>query len=77
MIICGIATSLNILSIVIKFRKRRILNGLLDLILFLVVVFICSGSLGALQIGMIASAIISAYLLLCPINIKAGGRLIR
>ena len=58
-IIIGIVTALNFLFIKKKFDLKRYEDAVFDLLLLVAILFIFSGSYGALVVGMVASLIIS------------------
>ena len=58
----GLVTALNFIIIMIRFKANRTEDAILDLILLAVVLFVTSGSLAGMQIGMVGSFVISAYL---------------
>ncbi len=58
-IIIGIVTALNFLFIKKKFDLKRYEDAIFDLLLLVAILFIFSGSYGALVVGMVASLIIS------------------
>lgn len=58
-IIIGIITAINFLFIKKKFDLKRYEDATFDLLLLVVILFIFSGSYGALVVGMVASLIIS------------------
>ena len=62
----GIAMAFNLLIIIIKFRKKRFLNAIVDFILMSTILVISGNTITGVQIGMIASAIVSLYLLFFP-----------
>lgn len=64
--IAGIATAFNFLIIIWKFSNARILDGSLDLSIFIVIALLFQGTITGLQIGMIASMLVSIYLLIKP-----------
>jgi len=66
LLIIGIVTGFNVLVIIYKYNAGRESESVLDLILFGVVVYMTAGSLGGMQVGMIASAIVSMYLYFNP-----------
>jgi len=70
MLIAAIATAFNFLIILWKFSKKRHLDGGLDLLIFVVIAILFSGTITGLQIGMIASMIVSLYLLVKPPRIN-------
>lgn len=63
-LIIGLAVAFNVIVILWKFQKERILDGIIDASLLILVAAVFSGSYGALVVGTIASAIISGYLLI-------------
>mgnify|MGYP006971766400 FL=1 len=58
----GLVTALNFIIIMIKFKVGRTEDAGLDLVLLITVFYVTSGSLAGMQIGMIGSFVISAYL---------------
>ena len=64
--IAGAATAFNFLVILWKFSKNRNLDATLDLGIFVAIAFLFSGTITGLEIGMVASAIVSLYLLIFP-----------
>jgi len=65
-IIIGIVSALNLIVIVHKFKKGRVEDGIFDSILFGLMAYMFSGSYGGMVVAMIASLIISIYLLASP-----------
>lgn len=66
MILAAIATAFNFLIILWKFTHERILDASLDFIIFACIALLFQGTVTGLQIGMIASMIVSIYLLFNP-----------
>jgi hypothetical protein len=62
----GIAVAFNLLILLWKIRKERILDAMIDGGFLIAVAVLFSGSYGALVVGTIASAIVSLYLLISP-----------
>lgn len=62
----AIATAFNFLIILYKFQRQKYLHAALDLCLFVVIAVLFSGTITGLQIGMIASMLVSLYLLISP-----------
>jgi Ca2+/Na+ antiporter len=62
LILAGLATAFNLLVILWKLKNKRYSDGLLDFMLFITIIFLFSGTLGGMVIGMIASFVISIYL---------------
>jgi len=67
-IVAGIATAFNLIFILWKFQRGDTTNGTLDASVLALVMWLFHGSLGALVIGTIASAIFSMYLLAKPVK---------
>lgn len=66
LILIGIATAFNFIVIWWKFEKGRYTDVALDLGTFVAIAFMFSGTVSGLTVGMIASAIVSLYLLIIP-----------
>lgn len=73
MVISSIATAFNFLIILWKFNHERYIDAILDFVIFVVIALLFAGTITGLQIGMIASMLVSLYLLINPpkINTKA------
>lgn len=69
-VIAAIATAFNFLIILWKFSKTRYLDGSLDLVIFVSISALFSQTVTGLQIGMIASMLVSLYLLINPPKLK-------
>jgi Ca2+/Na+ antiporter len=67
-IIAGIAMAFNLLIILHKARKMDIINAILDLVLLIVILILTSGSVAGIEIGMVASLVVSIYLFTNPIK---------
>jgi len=65
-IIAGIATAFNFLVILWKLTHERYIDGILDMGIFIAIAILFSSTITGLQIGMLASAIVSLYLLVKP-----------
>lgn len=68
-LVIGIAVAFNLLIVLWKFKKERILDASVDATLLILVAIVFSGSYGALVIGTVASAVVSVYLLISPIKV--------
>lgn len=68
-VLIGLAVFFNIVVLKWKFDKGRYADALLDAVLLGGVMFVFSGTYGALVVGTIASALVSIYLLFSPIKI--------
>ena len=65
-ILAAIATFINFAIIIWKFGAERYTDATLDLTIFIGICFLFSGTITGLQIGMIASMLVSFYLLASP-----------
>lgn len=65
-LIAGIATAFNFIIIIWKFTHNRTLDGSLDLGGFVAIASLFSGTMSGMAAGMVASAILSLYLLVAP-----------
>jgi Ca2+/Na+ antiporter len=63
-IIGGLATAFNFMVIHYKFKQGYTQNALFDLFTFLAITILFAGTMSGMVIGMIASAILSVYLLM-------------
>jgi len=66
-LLSAIAMFFNLLIILLKFRRRMYVNATVDTILLGIVIMLTSGSVTGTQEGMIASALLSFYLILSPL----------
>ena len=66
LLIIGIATAFNFMIIKWKLEKHRFADAVVDVAVLLIVGFIFGGTLGGMTIAMVASAIVSLYLLWSP-----------
>lgn len=64
LLIIGIVTGFNFLVILWKFKKNRTLDGILDLTIFAIIAYMFAGTISGLTVGMIASLLVSIYLLI-------------
>ena len=67
-LISGLCIFLNLLIIIRKFRKLRIIDGIVDLGLFALVCCLTAGSYAGMTAGMVCSVLMSLYLAICPIQ---------
>lgn len=65
-IIIGIVTAFNFIVIYWKFSNGRTADATLDLGIFAVIAFMFAGTISGLTVGMVASALVSFYLLIQP-----------
>lgn len=65
-LIIGISVFLNIAILKWKFDHTRYLDAFVDTFLLAGVMFLFSGSYGALVVGTVASLLVSLYLLISP-----------
>jgi len=66
LLIIAVAVFLNIAFIKWKFDKQRYADVSVDLVLLIGVMWLFSGSFGALVVGTIASALVSIFLYFSP-----------
>ncbi len=64
--IISVATAINFISVKVKFDKHRYSDAILDLVVFVAIAFMFSGTMSGLTIGMISSAMLSTYLWFSP-----------
>lgn len=69
-ILIGLAVFFNLVILKWKIDKTRYMDAFLDATLLTLVMFVFSGSYGALVVGTIASALVSIYLLFSPLKIN-------
>jgi hypothetical protein len=62
----GVATALNLIFIMVKYKLKRISDAGLDLAVLIVLSFLFSGTISGLGMAMIASSIFSIYLFISP-----------
>ena len=65
-IIIGVVSAINLIVIIHKFKKGRVEDGIFDSVLFVVLASMFAGSYGGMVVAMIASLMISIYLLASP-----------
>lgn len=68
--IIGIALAFNFLIVKWKLEHNRIIDGIVDVSLLAVIMWLTGGTLTGMSIGAIASAIISLALLARPVKIN-------
>lgn len=68
-IIASIATFFNFVVIMWKINRERYFNASLDAAIFVAICFLFQGTIQGLQIGMIASAMVSIYLIFYDVKI--------
>ena len=69
-LVVGIATFFNLVILLWKFQHDRVMDGILDLGALVLIGIVFGGSITALSIGMVASALFSIYLLISPPNLE-------
>lgn len=69
-LVIGVAVAFNLLVVLWKFKKQRMLDAAIDGSLLVAVAIVFSGSYGALVVGTVASAVVSVYLLISPIKVN-------
>lgn len=65
-LVIGVATAFNFLVILWKFKRNRVEDGVLDLVIFAIISAMFAGTIAGMSVGMVASAIVSTYLLFSP-----------
>lgn len=65
-LLIGITVFFNIAIIKWKLNKERYFDAVIDISLLALVMFVFSGSYGALVVGTVASALVSILLLISP-----------
>jgi len=71
-LVIGIVSALNLIIIIQKFKRKRFEDGVFDVLLFIAVVTIFSGSYAGMVVSMVASLIISIYLWSSPPEFFSG-----
>ena len=71
-LIATLATVLDILFVLIKFRLKRYADGFLDAILIIAVFMILKGSELILLVGIFSSLVVSIYLWFAPPKLIKG-----
>ena len=66
LIVLGIATAVNFLVIKWKVENKRYGDAVLDSLILFMITSLFGGSLGGMTIAMVASLIVSVYLLINP-----------
>lgn len=69
-LVIGIATAFNFVIIMWKFSNNRPEDAVLDFGIFAAISYMFSGTISGMSVGMVASAIISVWLLFNPISIE-------
>jgi len=65
-LVIGIVTAVNMIVIIMKFKRKRYEDGIFDMLLLTLVTVMFSGSYGGMVVSMVASMIISIYLFANP-----------
>lgn len=65
-ILAAIATFFNFIIILWKVRTERYLDAMLDTSILFAIAYLYQGTVTGMQIGMIASMLVSLYLLIKP-----------
>jgi len=69
LLIAGFATFFNFLVLKWKFTNNRVADGALDASTLAIILYVTSGSMSGMVIGMIASSLFSVYLLWSPLKL--------
>lgn len=64
--VIGFATAFNFIFILIKFKRGRIPDAVLDISIFVCIAFMFAGTISGMSVGMVASAVVSVYLWFNP-----------
>ena len=65
-LVIGICTAFNFIVILFKISRNRILDALLDVITFIAISALFTGTISGMSVGMVASATVSIYLWFRP-----------
>ncbi len=65
-LIVAIATFINLVVIYVKIQMKKYEHAIVDAGLFMLIVYLFNGSVAGMQVGMIASALMSIFLLIFP-----------
>lgn len=65
-LVIGLATSFNFIVIMWKFTHNRVLDASIDFGVFVAISAMFAGTIAGMSVGMVASAIVSIYLLINP-----------
>ncbi len=65
-LIAGVFTALNIIVIMIKIKRNRVLDAIIDGGLLVTLTMVFGGSITGLLTAVVASSVISMYLLAVP-----------
>lgn len=68
-LVVSFATALNIIVVLWKYQRGRVSDAFIDGGLLVLVAITFTGSLGALTIGTIGSAVVSIYLTVSPVKL--------
>lgn len=63
-LVIGLLTAFNFIIILLKFKAGRIEDAVLDVLILSIIMYLTSGSLTGMQVGMVGSSVVSFYLLL-------------
>ena len=65
-LIIGVCTAFNFIVILFKFQRKRYLDAILDLTIFIAISSLFTGTISGMSVGMVASATVSVYLWFRP-----------
>ena len=65
-LLIGIATAFNFIIIMWKYNRGRISDASVDFIILIALAWMFSGTITGMAVGMVASCVISLYLLISP-----------
>ena len=68
----GLITAFNFIIVIWKFKKDRINEAVLDLGIMSAIIYAFQGTHSGMVVGMVASLVVSIYLLMNPIDFDEG-----
>lgn len=71
-LVIGVVSAINLIFIMKKLDLKRYEDAIVDIALFLFVLFIFAGTYSGMAVGMVASMIISIYLYINPPTFFSG-----
>lgn len=61
-LVIGLATAFNFIIILVKLKRERIADAILDILVFCAITWMFAGTISGMSVGMVASATVSLYL---------------
>lgn len=65
-LVISLAVACNVLSVVWKMRHNRVEDGVLDVVVFIAISSLFTGTISGMTVAVVVSAVISIYSLLFP-----------